>query len=183
MAFVEHFVGSDCDLAAMTMPFSVVATDLVEGRPVVLSHGSLHVALAASCAVPGLFPPQRIGERLLIDGSTVTEVPICAAQFLGLGAPVLAIHMERPSHRISDYQTSSEISTRSNALVHAELVREQLRRAELLLIVPMQNVGWLDFRQARRIAEMGRGAARDELPRILAGLETTRAHPITTETR
>ena len=62
-------------------------------------------------------------------------------------------------------------------------MREQLRRAELLLSVPMQNVGWLDFRQARRIAEMGRGAARDELPRILAGLETTRAHPITTETR
>jgi NTE family protein len=165
--FVEYFVGPDCDMRSLPVPFSVVATDLIEGRPVVISHGSLHAGLAASCAVPGLFPPQRVGDRLLVDGSTVTEVPIWAGQLLGVAAPVLAVYMNRPTHRIVDFQNSAEVATRSNALVHAELVREQLGRAEYLISVPMHEIGWLDFRQAERIARVGREAAHEALPRIL----------------
>lgn len=174
-AFVEHFVGRDCDIARMPMPFSVVATDLVDGRPVKLSHGSLHAALTASCAVPGLFPPQRMGERLFVDGSTVTEVPIWAAHLFGVSVPILAVYMGRPFHRITDYRTSTEVSTRANALIHAELVREQLRRADLLLTIPMEDVGWLDFRKATRIVEIGRQAADTALPRIIARLDEHRA--------
>ncbi len=175
-AFVEHFVGSDCDIGSLSLPFSVVATDLVEGRPVKLSHGSLHTALAASCSVPGLFPPQQVGERLFVDGSTVTEVPIWTAHLLGFSAPVLAVYMGRPFHRIEDYKTSTEVATRGNALIHAELVREQLSRAELLLTVPMEDIGWLDFRKAMRIVEIGRTAAESALPRIIARLDRTGQH-------
>lgn len=170
-AFVEHFLGADCDIASLTVPFAVVATDLVEGRAVKLSHGSLHAAVAASCAVPGLFPPQREGERLLVDGSTVTEVPIWAAHLIGVSAPVLAVYMGRPFHRITDYQTSSEVTSRSHALIHSELVREQLRTAELLLTIPMEEIGWLDFRRAGEIVELGRQATEAALPGILAYLE------------
>ena len=179
--FVEYFIGPDCAIGSLPLPFSVVATDLVSGRPAVLSHGSLHAALAASCAVPGLFPPQPDGDRLLVDGSTVSEVPIWAARVLGPPAPVLAVYMDRPSHRIAEYQNSAEVATRSHALVHAELVREQLRRAEYLISVPVQEVTWLDFRRAARIAELGREAAQEALPRILARMdalaEEQHAHP------
>lgn len=171
LEFVEHFVGADCDIARLPMPFSVVATDLVLGQAVSLAHGSLIAALAASCAVPGLFPPQVRGDRLLIDGSTITEVPIGTAHLLGVAAPVLAVYMERPVHRIDDYQTSTEVSTRASALVHAELVREQLRRADLLLAIPMQGVGWLDFRRAASIVELGRATAEAALPAVLARLD------------
>jgi NTE family protein len=170
-SFVEHFVGRDSDISALQLPCSVVATDLVEGIPVKLSHGSLHAVLAASCAVPGLFPPQRLEERLFVDGSSITEVPIWAAHLLGSSALVLAVYLGRPSHRISDYQTSTEVSTRANALIHAELVREQLRRADLLLTVPMDTVGWLDFRHADRIVAIGRHAAEAALPRLLERLD------------
>lgn len=170
-AFVSHFVPKDCDIASLAMPFSVVATDLAEGRSVRLAHGSLHEALAATCAVPGLFPPQRQGGRVLVDGGMITEVPIWAAHMLGLAAPVLAIHIGRPFHRVDDFQTSTEVSTRTNALVHAELVREQLRRADLLLSVPMEDIGWLEFRHAKRSVEIGRNAASAELSRLLAKLD------------
>lgn len=171
--FVEYFVGRDCDIRSLPVPFSLVATDLIDGRPVVLSHGSLHAGLAASCAVPGLFPPQPLGDRMLVDGSTVTEVPIWGGQLLGLAAPVLAVYMDRPCYRITDYQNSAEVATRSNALVHAELVREQLGRAEYLISVPMQDIGWLDFRQSERIAAVGRQAAHQALPRILERMALT----------
>jgi predicted acylesterase/phospholipase RssA len=85
--------------------------------------------------------------------------------------PVLAVYMGRPFHRIADYRTSTEVSTRANALIHAELVREQLRRADFLLTIPMEDIGWLDFRKATRIVEIGRQAAGTALPRIIARIE------------
>jgi NTE family protein len=166
LEFVEYFVGPDCDMAQLDRPFSCVATDLVEGRPVVLSHGSLHAALAASCCVPGLFPPQELGGHMFVDGSIVTEVPVWAAQLLGAGTPVLAVHMGRPYHRIASYETSAEVVMRCSALVHAELVREQLRQTPHLITVPMEDVGWLDFRNAHRIVERGRDAARQLIPQL-----------------
>jgi predicted acylesterase/phospholipase RssA len=87
-----------------------------------------------------------------------------------VNAPVLAVHLTRPSHRVRDYQTSAEVASRSNALIHAELVREQLRRAEHLISVPVEGIGWLDFRQAQRIADIGQQAAREALRRILQRL-------------
>jgi NTE family protein len=164
--FVEHFLRADRDIDSLDLPFSVVATDLVEGRPIRISHGSLHEAVAASCAVPGLFPPLAVGERLLIDGGNVTEVPIWTAHLFGLSVPVLAVYIGRPLNRMLDYRTSTEVSVRSNALIHAELVREQLRRADLLLTVPVDEIGWLDFRLAPRIVGLGRTAAEQFLPRI-----------------
>jgi len=49
----------------------VVTCDARTGAPVLLRATSglpLHLAVAASCALPGVLPPVRVGERLLFDG-------------------------------------------------------------------------------------------------------------------
>lgn len=61
------------DLADRPWPTSlvVVATDATSGRPVFLRarHAAdLAAAVAATCALPGVFPAVRVGERLLFDG-------------------------------------------------------------------------------------------------------------------
>jgi NTE family protein len=56
----------------LRIPLHIIVTDLSEGEPVVLSDGSLQDALCASCAIPGMFPPVRHGDRLYVDGG-VTE--------------------------------------------------------------------------------------------------------------
>lgn len=53
-------------------PLWLTTVDLVSGRRVVLGRGhcrlSLPDAVRASCAIPILFPPVRMGRRLLVDG-------------------------------------------------------------------------------------------------------------------
>ncbi len=56
----------------LQIPLHIIVTDLSLGEPVVLGDGSLEDALCASCAIPGVFPPVRHGERLYVDGG-VTE--------------------------------------------------------------------------------------------------------------
>lgn len=61
-----------------TLPrrLAVVATDVESGQPVVLHAGPVLPAVRATCAVPGVLPPERIGERWLIDGGLVSLLPV-----------------------------------------------------------------------------------------------------------
>ncbi|MGD0394500.1 MAG: patatin-like phospholipase family protein [Acidimicrobiales bacterium] len=66
-----------------TTPFAVVATDALTGEDVVLTCGDVVDALAASSAVPGLFPPVQIDGRWLVDGGLSANHPVLQAQTLG----------------------------------------------------------------------------------------------------
>ena len=66
-----------------TIPVHVVATDMVLGVERLLSTGSVVDAVMASTAIPGLFPPVRIGDHDLIDGGVANNTPISSALALG----------------------------------------------------------------------------------------------------
>ena len=57
-------------LEQLAVPFAAVATDIVSGEPVVLRTGDARSALLASSALPGVYPPVRVGGRELVDGGT-----------------------------------------------------------------------------------------------------------------
>ena len=65
------------------VPVHVIATDLKNGRAVVISSGPAVPALLASTAIPGVFPPVTIGRRELVDGGVANHTPIAAAIELG----------------------------------------------------------------------------------------------------
>ncbi len=67
----------------LPVAFACVATELGTGHEVWLTNGSLVEAVRASYAIPGLFPPVAIDERLLMDGTLVNPVPVRLARELG----------------------------------------------------------------------------------------------------
>jgi NTE family protein len=71
------------------IPMHVAATDLLTGASVLLSSGPTADAILASCAIPGAFPPVRIGDHYLIDGAIAGNTPVMAA--LALGATRLVV--------------------------------------------------------------------------------------------
>ncbi|WP_187774396.1 patatin-like phospholipase family protein [Lolliginicoccus suaedae] len=73
----------DRDIEALPRRFAAVATDLRTLAPYLLDTGPVPTALLATIAVPGLFPPVRIGEALLIDGAFSSNVPTWGARLLG----------------------------------------------------------------------------------------------------
>ncbi len=65
------------------LPLTVVATDLETGEEVMLDNGPAVPALLASSAMPGIFPPVRIGQRWMVDGSVASDTPIGPAVMAG----------------------------------------------------------------------------------------------------
>ena len=70
------------NLEDATIPVHVIATNL-GGTAVCLSSGPAVDAIMASAAIPGAFPPVRIGEDHLMDGAVGSNTPILTAAKLG----------------------------------------------------------------------------------------------------
>ncbi len=60
----------------LRIPIRIVATEVKTGEEHVFASGPLVRPLLASSAVPGVFPPVRIGEHVYIDGGVINNVPI-----------------------------------------------------------------------------------------------------------
>lgn len=70
----RHVGGAHFEDAAI--PFGVVALRLSDGKRVVLDSGEIVPALMASTAIPGVFPPYRIGDELYVDGGVIEYLPV-----------------------------------------------------------------------------------------------------------
>jgi NTE family protein len=75
ISVLRELIG-DCDIQALPIAFTAVATDLDSGQETWLRSGPLFDAIRASIATPMVFTPVRHGERTLIDGAVVNPVPV-----------------------------------------------------------------------------------------------------------
>lgn len=75
-----HQMASFSDLP---IPFTCVATDLVSGKEVDISSGSLPLAMRASMSIPGVFSPVDKDGMLLVDGGTLNNFPVDVVRKMG----------------------------------------------------------------------------------------------------
>lgn len=61
---------------SLSIPLTVVATDINECKTDFFSAGELILPLLASCSVPGIFAPVLINERQYVDGGVLNNLPI-----------------------------------------------------------------------------------------------------------
>jgi NTE family protein len=73
--------------------FAAIANEVGTGHEIWLTRGSLALAMRASYALPGIFPPVRLGGRWLMDGALVNPVPVTAARAFGARV-VIAVNLD-----------------------------------------------------------------------------------------
>ena len=67
----------------LKVPFQCVAASIERAAEHWFEEGDLADVLLASCAVPGILPPVRIGDEHFIDGGIVNSIPVARAVALG----------------------------------------------------------------------------------------------------
>lgn len=67
----------------LTLPFQCAAASIERAAEHWFAAGPLAEVVLASCAVPGLLPPVRIGDEHFIDGGIVNSIPVSRAVALG----------------------------------------------------------------------------------------------------
>lgn len=113
------------------IPLAICTTDIVTGEQVIFQKGDLASAVCASVAVPGLFVPVQIDNRLLVDGGIVENVPVSPLEKMGAGI-LVAIDL----NGVKRYPEPDDVmDVIGNAIdIGMDLrTREQLKRADIKL--------------------------------------------------
>ena len=79
--FNEHLAGARFEQTQV--PFRVIASNLSSGGITVFGRGRMELALLASAAIPGIFPPVRIHGEIFVDGGALESSSLDAAIAMG----------------------------------------------------------------------------------------------------
>jgi NTE family protein len=125
----------------LAVPLRVVTADLETGTELVFASGPLRPALLASTALPGVFPPIRMGEAVLVDGAVVNLVPISHA----LAGPIDRIFVLDVSDPMGDRPLRSPLDVVVRAMAISRDQRFDLELqwvpedVELVVLPPPQD--------------------------------------------
>ncbi|MGD8375621.1 MAG: patatin-like phospholipase family protein [Acidobacteriota bacterium] len=150
------------DFDDLPIPFRAVATDLNDGRPVVLADGDLVSAIRASIAIPGLLGPVEIGGRILVDGGLVANLPVDVARAMGVDR-IIAVDAGTPPDFFEKVPSALEVSAQAFMVVSERFVEEQremLGPDDLLITPELGEISSTKFSRTPEILERGEKAAR-----------------------
>jgi NTE family protein len=92
----------DTTFKELKIPFAATAVSLHSGKEIILRKGKVIDAVLATIAVPGVFPSQEIGGRVLIDGGVMDPVPVRVARWLQPDLPVVAVMLHKTPEGFSE---------------------------------------------------------------------------------
>ncbi len=149
------------DFDKLPRRFRAVATDIETFEPVVLGEGDLASAVFASMAVPGLLPPQKIGDKTLIDGGLSSNVPIHVARDLGADL-LIVVNLSTEPKKAEDIRdvigVVGQIATYLT-LEKAKAEMATLAESDILLAPDLAGFSPTDFDKGAALMEKGREAA------------------------
>jgi len=147
------------------IPLAVVALDLKTGVEVVLREGSLQKAVGASCAIPGILPPVRMGELLLVDGGWINRVPVGPLRKMGADFAI-AVDVAEGVNESMDFETGLDIVLRTNDITQHSLSQMQLKEADIIIRPDLAGIRWSDFHRLEDCLKAGEDAAKEKMDEI-----------------
>jgi NTE family protein len=148
----------------LRIPFYAVATDIGSGQEMVFGKGNTGMAVRASCSIPGIFQPVRIGDRTYVDGGVVSPVAVDAARRLGADV-VIAVAISGGVSGVLPETTLDTIFQSVNVM-YAKIAENQLSRADVVIHPKVGYIASGDFTKRHEAILEGETAAQAALPKI-----------------
>ena len=171
-SYVNHLVNST-PIEKMRTPLYVVATDIQSGEEVVFASGNTGTAVRASCSIPGIFQPVKIGAKTYVDGGLVSPVAVDYARKMGADL-VIAVDISTGANNAPP-QTTMETILQSVVIMYSKISQNQLSRADIVIRPNVSHIGSTDFSKRHEAVLEGEKAAIEAMPAIKAALDRLRA--------
>ncbi|GAC1637473.1 MAG: patatin-like phospholipase family protein [Mycobacterium sp.] len=145
----------------LAVPFECVAASIETARERWFSTGDLIEPVLASCALPGVFPPVRIGDEHFFDGGLVNSVPLSRAVARGADT-VWVLHVGRLEEELHVPRFPWEVAFTAFEIARRHRFHRDLEHVDSAVTVhvlpsglpprPAQTWSNLRYRDAGRIA-------------------------------
>ena len=173
----------EMDFNNLPIPVACVATDMITGEEVVLRSGSVPTAMRASMAIPGVFSPVAIGDKVLVDGGLVNNFP--ADVLREMGADII-IGVEVTSTKdVTEKDLKSLPQVFGRLLINSTSAKRVENRAmcDVHIVPDISGFGMLSFTPEAIDTLVGRGYKRandfhDQLLSIKKSVDAAAGHPV-----
>jgi NTE family protein len=150
----------------MPIPFRCVATNLLTGDADVLQEGSLPIALRATMAVPGVFTPVEVDDKILVDGGMVDNIPTDVAQDMGAKV-IIVVDVASALNSRKELATFGGVLDQALDIATLENERRGLKLANVVLTPDLRKFSAADFYSSEQIIHAGYEAAEAKLSDLL----------------
>ncbi len=156
------------DFDSLPIPFRAMATDLVQGKEVILSKGSLAYAMRASMSLPAIFKPMPYEKTVLVDGGVLNNFPTDVAKQMGadiiIGSDVGGgmEHIDKLNNLMTILMQTSMFPSNIKNPANRELC------TILVDHLPNLRFSTADFADSNEIYKDGKIAANQNLPALIA---------------
>lgn len=149
----------------LAIPLAVVATDLQTGERVIFTKGPISDAVRASISIPGIFVPEKMNDRLLVDGGVSDRVPVSAAKEMGadivIGVDVSGINQK------AEIMTIYDVIIQSIDILQMEIVAARENESDVMIRPPVELFNARAFTNIKEIIQIGEEAALRKMPDII----------------
>ncbi|MFH0734821.1 MAG: patatin-like phospholipase family protein [bacterium] len=131
-----HFYNTFDDLL---FDFRAVATDLITGKMVVLSDGSLAKAMRASSSISLLLSPVKIDSLLLVDGGLVANIPSGVVKNLNSDI-IIAVNSTSPLNKREELAYPWVIADQMVSIPMSIISNKQLENADFIIVPELSDL-------------------------------------------
>jgi NTE family protein len=156
------------DFDRFPVPFRAVATDLVSGEEVVMSHGDLTTAMRASMSAPAVFVPMERDGRLLVDGGLTQNLPVEIARRMGVDV-LIVVDVSFPLRSREQLRTPVDVTFQASTIMMRQRIDEQralLTERDILIDPELGSFSSSDFAHVGSARDLGEAAARQAQTRL-----------------
>ena len=176
-AWGKSLIGRDIQFSDLQTPFACVATDIMSGKEIVISEGSVLEAVRASISIPGIFSPAKRNGQYLVDGGLVNPVPVSTVKDMGADF-IIAVNvmpdvgsgktrwMGEKSRTGFKPPNIVEVLMQSLYIGSYKLARTASEGADIVIEPQVGHIGPGEFHRAQECILEGELAAEDCMPKL-----------------
>ena len=146
------------DFSKLPIPFYCIATDMKTGTEVVLDRGNLAQAIAASSALPTLYQPVSLDNKLLMDGGIVNNYPIQGLESKDLDI-IIGVDVQDDLLTINKLESVSNIIIQISNFRAIKEMKNKSKLTDIYIKPEVSEYSLVSFKNSNKIISKGQTAA------------------------
>lgn len=171
--YIEDYIGQTT-FDKLRIPFSAIATNFNNGKPVILNTGDVATAIRASISIPLVFKPIKINNTILTDGALSMPVPVKAVKQMGADI-IIAVNLDSKyfTNKLNyDKLSFYKIMRRTLNILSHNLSLYNIESADIVLEPNVGYIRWNEFKDNKKTMEEGRKETEKHIKKILETIES-----------
>ena len=156
------------DFSKLPIPFLCIATDLTNGKEVVLDKGYLPKAMRASMSIPAAFTSTEINGQMLVDGGIVNNYPVDRCLEMGANL-IIGVDIMDSLMTNEDLKGIPEVVSQMMNFMGMERSNKNAKAVNVYIrpYIHGYSAANFDAESAEALIKRGEDAARRVLPHLI----------------